>query len=273
MSDDQAATRADLLAIVERSPAAAGAHDRAGWVGLFAAGGTVEDPVGSRPHCGTAELTRFYDTFIGPRDITFHRDLDVVAGTAVIRDLELEVAMSPAVVMRIPAFLRYDVDPDAQAITRLRAHWELPAMVAQFARSGLAAAPVGIALTRGLLSNQGIAGTVGFASGFAGVGRRGKRHLTDLLHAAAVGDEVAVRRAVADSAHVTLGDDVRLSSSEFTTRLAGARWHKVIAAGDTVAASVDAGGTRGVVIAEFRRRAATLARLRLFTEGGARENV
>ncbi len=29
-------------------------------------------------------------TFIGPRDITFHRDLDIVSGTVVLRDLELE---------------------------------------------------------------------------------------------------------------------------------------------------------------------------------------
>ncbi|WP_428339317.1 hypothetical protein [Mycobacterium sp.] len=39
-----------LLAAVERSPAAAAAHDRRGWVGLFTDDGRVEDPVGSRPH-------------------------------------------------------------------------------------------------------------------------------------------------------------------------------------------------------------------------------
>lgn len=266
MSDDTATARDRLLAIVERSPAAAGAHDRAGWVRLFTAGGVVEDPVGSRPHRGADELGRFYDTFIAPRDITFHRDLDVVTGTTVIRDLELEVRMSASVVMRIPAVLRYDVDRDAEAITRLRAHWELPAMVAQFAGSGLAAAPVAVALTRALLGNQRIAGTVGFASGFAGVGNRGKRRLTDLLTAAAGGDEMAVRRAVSESTHVTLGDDIRLSSSEFTTRLTGARWHKVIAAGDTVAASTRGDDVGAVVIAEFRRKPTTLARVRLFTE-------
>ncbi len=59
--------------------------------------------MGSRPHVGHAEIGRFYDTFIGPRDITFHRDLDIVFGTVVLRDLELEVAMGPAVTMHIPA--------------------------------------------------------------------------------------------------------------------------------------------------------------------------
>jgi Nuclear transport factor 2 (NTF2) domain len=62
-----------LLAAVERSPEAAAAHDRAGWVGLFTVDGRIEDPVGSRSHVGQAQIGRFYDTFIGPRDIAFDR--------------------------------------------------------------------------------------------------------------------------------------------------------------------------------------------------------
>ena len=50
-----------------------------------------------------------HDTFIRPRDIKFRRDLDIVFGTVVLRDLELEVAMGSAVTMYIPAFLRYDL--------------------------------------------------------------------------------------------------------------------------------------------------------------------
>ena len=46
-----------LLAAVERSPEAAAAHDRAGWVGLFTVDGRIEDPVGSRPHVGQAITT------------------------------------------------------------------------------------------------------------------------------------------------------------------------------------------------------------------------
>ncbi|MGH3584208.1 MAG: nuclear transport factor 2 family protein, partial [Mycobacterium sp.] len=124
-------TRVAVLATVEGSPAAVVAHDRARWVGLFTADGRVEDPVGSRPHVGTDQLERFYDTFIGPRTITFHRDVDVVTGgqersdpgngtggqersdpgngtggqersdpgSTVLRDLVLEVAMGDAVTM------------------------------------------------------------------------------------------------------------------------------------------------------------------------------
>ena len=129
--------REHLLAAVERSPQAAAAHDRAGWVGVFTADGRIEDPVGSRPHVGHAQIGRFYDTFIGPRDIKFHRDLDIVFGAVVLRDLELEVAMGPSVTMFIPAFVRYDLrEANGEwQIAQLRAYWELPAMMLQFLRT------------------------------------------------------------------------------------------------------------------------------------------
>ena len=89
--------RNDLLAAVERSPQAVSAHDRDGWVQVFTQDGRVEDPVGSSPHIGHDEIYRFYDTFIGPRGITFHRDVDIVSGDTVLRDLELERFLAGAV--------------------------------------------------------------------------------------------------------------------------------------------------------------------------------
>jgi hypothetical protein len=261
-------SRAELLAVVERSPRAAAAHDRAGWVGLFTADGTVEHPVGSRPHRGPAALERFYDTFIGPRDITFHRATDLVNGPTVIRDLDLEVTMASSLVMRIPAYLRYDVDSGGGQlkIARLQAYWELPAMVLQFARGGRAMVPAGVSLTRALLGNQGVSGTAGFLSGFRGVRGRGKRHVTRLLDAACAGNEVAARRLVSASALITLGDDTRLGTSDLVSRLAGASWPKVIAAGGSVAATIERGGQRSVLIAELRTRPMEISRIRMFTE-------
>lgn len=212
-SDDDSA----LLAAVERSPTAAGAHDRTGWVGLFTDDARIEDPVGSRPHVGRTQIGRFYDTFIGPRQITFHRDLDIVTGTSVIRDLTLEVQMGEHVRMMIPAFLRYDLresESDWQ-IERLRAYWELPAMVAQFARHRLKALPASLQLSAGLARNQRLAGTAGFLSGFRGTGKSGKQL-------------VAKRIAI----------------------LPDANCGKVIAAGTTIAASVTTPSGRGVVFAD-----------------------
>src|ERR1700712_26021 len=97
-----AAADAELLAVVERSPAASDGHDRTGWGGLFAAVARVEDPYGSRPHVGVEEIGRFYDTFIGPRQIIFHRDVDLAAGPAVVRDLMLEIVMAAGVTLNVP---------------------------------------------------------------------------------------------------------------------------------------------------------------------------
>jgi hypothetical protein len=259
-------THAELLAVVEKSPAAAGAHDRRGWVDLFTEGARIEDPVGSRPHRGREAIERFYDTFIGPRDITFHRDTDFVVGSTVVRDLELEVSMADSLVMRIPAYLTYDVErcEGELKISRLQAYWELPAMMGQFALGGLAAVPAGLSLSRGLLRNQGAAGTVGFMSGFRGVGARGKRHLAAFLGDACAGDEVAVRRRLSNRLLITLGDDDRLTTSDLLNRLAGGRTRKVIAAGHTVVAGIDADGQRQILFADMRSGPLAITRIRLF---------
>jgi hypothetical protein len=258
-----ASTPADLLTAVERSPQAVGAHDRAGWVGLFAEGGRVEDPVGSRPHRGAGQIGRFYDTFIGPRQITFHRDVDIVAGATVIRDLELEVAMG-AVTMRIPAYLRYALTPDLR-ITELQAYWELPTMVGQFLRAGTAALPAGFELARALLRNQGPTGAIGFAEGFRGAGRPGKRLLTVLLDELCAGNEVAVRRRLSRNTAVHTGETGSLEVSQLIELCAGAQWHKLIASGYSLAAALETERGRAVLIADLTPKPHAVGRLRYFS--------
>jgi hypothetical protein len=265
-------TPAAVLATVERSPAAVAGHDRQAWVGLFTADGRVEDPVGSRPHIGRDQLARFYDTFIGPRTITFHRDVDIVAGSTVLRDLVLEVAMgsrdSACVTMHIPAILRYDVQSHGGElrIAALRAYWELPAMAVQFARCGVAAVPAGLRLTATLLRNQGLVGAAGFMAGIPGVGTRGKRLVSDLLADTAAGDEVAVKRRLGSTPRVTAGDDAVLPQSELVGLLAGTRVRTLLAAGRSVAARLSGGGRDLVLIAEFGTHPTALRRLRVFAD-------
>lgn len=257
---------------MERSPAAAGAHDRAGWVGLFTGDGTIQDPVGSRPHVGTAEIERFYDTFIGPRDITFHPAVDIVQGATVLRDLVLEVAMGSAVTMHIPAILRYDVQsaatPDELRISRLQAYWELPAMAWQFARNGPAAVPASLQLTRALLGNQGLSGAAGFMAGAVGAGARGKRLIAQLIDDACAGNEVAVKRVLGPDADVTSGDADRLRPTELVAALAGGRRRTTIVAGRHVAVSVAGPVGDAVLIADVASRPHRVQRLRVFTEAG-----
>jgi len=256
--------RAHLMAAVERSPQAAAAHDRAGWVGLFTADGRIEDPVGSRPHLGTAQIGHFYDTFIGPRDIKFHRDLDIVLGTAVVRDLELEVAMGPSVIMHIPAFLRYDLrEANGEwRIAVLRAYWELPAMVRQFARTGSGAIRPGVELSRNLLSNQGLKGAAGFMAGLRRVGARHKELAEKFLRAVARGDKFAAASALSSTATITLGDSDPLELPELVAQLNGAAGTKTIGAGPTVVVALDHG--RGIIFADVAWRANAINRIRYF---------
>lgn len=254
-----------LLAAVEQSPRAAGAHDRPAWVGLFTADGRVEDPVGSRAHVGTAQIGRFYDTFIGPRDITFHRDLDIVRATTVIRDLDLEVAMGDGVVMNIPAFLRYDLRrvDDRWRIDVLRAYWELPAMMGRFLRNGLRALRPALALAGGLGRNQGPSGAVGFLTGFRRVGARHKGAVQTFLSAVAREDTAMATRLLMPGAAISLGDDEPVTLSEFVEHLSGAGYTKVIGAGDTVVVSVFCDTGRGVLFAELRGH--RICRIRYFS--------
>ncbi|OBI85492.1 ketosteroid isomerase family protein [Mycobacterium sp. 1245805.9] len=258
--------REHLLAAVERSPQAAAAHDRAGWVGLFTGDGRIEDPVGSRPHVGHSQIGRFYDTFIGPRDIKFHRDLDIVAGTAVLRDLELEVSMGSRVTMYIPAFLRYDLREDngQWKIAHLRAYWELPAMMLQFLRAGSRAASLAVTLSRDLLANQGFGGTAGFLAGFRRAGARRKRLAEAFLGAVARKDASAALRSLSPRAAITLGDNDRLDIAELVEQLDGAGWAKVIGAGTTVAVSVGSAHGRGVMLFDAAWPGNAIDRVRYF---------
>lgn len=260
----------DLLAVVEQSPRAAGAHDRSAWVGLFSTDGRVEDPVGSRPHIGRTQIGRFYDTFIGPRDITFHRDLDIVRGPIVVRDLELEVAMGSAVTMHIPAVLRYDLreNGDEWRLVRLRAYWELPAMMWAFLRNGRSALPAAAQLAQALLRNQRLAGTAGFVAGFRRPGARRKGAVAALVAAAARGDTAAALRSLSSDAVVTYGDDTATGVDELSAGLRGAQVTKMLAAGATVAGSISSDRGRGVLFADFER-GNSISRIRYFPSADA----
>ncbi|OBF35910.1 hypothetical protein A5724_14870 [Mycobacterium sp. ACS1612] len=263
-------TRADVLAAAERSPAAAGAHDRKAWVGLFTSNGRVEDPVGSAPHRGVAAIGRFYDTFIGPRVIRFHPDVDIVVGRTVVRDGELEVTMASTLTLRVPVYIRYDLTEDGAElkIVALSAFWELRAMVMQFLRGGVRAVPAGLQLSRLLLRNQGLVGTLGFLGGLRGVGSGAKGVVARFLDAACAGDEVGMRRRLAGQVRIASGDDVPLSAGDLSRHLSGARWRKLIGSGPVVVAATERAGQRSVVFAEVAAEPLAITRIRVFSEAG-----
>jgi len=261
-------TRADMLATAERSPAAAGARDRKAWVELFTPDGRIEDPVGSTPHMGLGAIGAFYDTFIGPRVIRFHPDVDIVVGPTVVRDGELEVTMASTLTLRVPVYIRYDLTDDAGElkIAALLAFWELPAMVGQFLRGGVGAVPAGLQLSKLLLRNQGLVGTLGFLGGLRGIGSGAKDVVARFLDAACAGDEVGMRRRLAGQVRISTGDDRQLSAGDLLRHLSGARWRKLIGSGHAVVAATERAGQRSVIFAEVGTEPLAITRIRVFSE-------
>jgi hypothetical protein len=243
-------TDSDLLSTARLSLQAAGLRDRAGWIGLFTPDGRIEDPVGSEPHIGCHQIGRFYDTFIGGRDISFDCNADFVAGSTVVRDVTLNVGMGRSVALSIPTILTYDVhtNGDDLKIIELQAYWELAPMMVTFARHGLAALPAGMELMRALLANQGGAGTAGFLRALRRPGGPGRALVDDLLRALCAGDELTTRRILG---HASMNVEL----DHLGERLKGSRSHKVIVAGRSVAASLGSGpgapGHAAVVIADL----------------------
>jgi hypothetical protein len=188
----------------------------------------------------------------------------------VIRDLELEVKMASTLTMRIPAYLRYDLEGhDGELnVAALQAFWELPAMVGQFLRSGVRAVPAGAELAKALLTNQGLAGTLGFLSGFSGMGSGGKGLFARFLDDACGGDEVGMRRRLAGQVGISGGDDLQMSAADLLRHLSGARWRKLIGSGHAVVAATERAGQRSVIFAEVGAEPARLTRIRVFSEAG-----
>ncbi|MFC9894122.1 nuclear transport factor 2 family protein [Nocardia sp. NPDC127579] len=242
-----------LLAAVQASPRAVAAHDKTAWVDLFAADAEVDDPVGARPHHGTAAIERFYDTFIAPNGIAFEVARDLVGEQTVVRDLFIETTMSTGAVVRVPMHLRYDLAEidGAWKIVRLAAHWEFTAMVTQLMlRTGIAGLTASMKLGPQLIANQGVGGMLGLLRALRGVGRSGKKTVVQLFSAAASTDISTVREFLVDAA-VHLSPGAGISVEEFTNRTRNMRWDKLIAAGRTVSSSVELDGARGVAFVDF----------------------
>ncbi|MGB6246968.1 nuclear transport factor 2 family protein [Gordonia sp. (in: high G+C Gram-positive bacteria)] len=238
-------SRAQKLATVEGSPAAVAAHDKQAWLDLFAPDAVVTDPVGSSPHRGHAQLSRFYDTFIAPNRIAFRPRHDIVCDDTVVRDCTLEITMSDAVALQVPVHLRYEMT-SPEKLASLSAHWELPGMVTQLLGKGAAALPVAARLTGRLLQNQKLTGTAGFARGFHRVGCTQKHAAAQILRTAGAGGTLPSQLRVA------YGTATATATS--TDQLTGWQADKFIAAGAFVTASLTRGTEHAVAMIEFRGR-------------------
>ncbi|MEZ5503762.1 MAG: hypothetical protein R3E50_14290 [Halioglobus sp.] len=287
---DGAASRqfcaADCLALVERSPAAVAAQDKAAWLSLFARYSIVEDPVGSAPHlCGLYDrrtghrgpgcLSRFFDTFIAPNTIVFHVDRDSVCGLHVMRDLTIEITMAPEVVVRVPMHLLYELTVEAGElkIFRLAAHWELWPMLKQQLSGGRALLTVGNAAAVRMLRYQGIGGVAGFMRALSSVGAPGKERATRFAHYFNAGDATSLAGLFASPAVAVAFPQAgpRLSPAALIGQGGTLHCTKLLAAGNVVSATVAYRRAdrewQGVALFELDRRSLRIVDLTFYWSG------
>jgi len=96
----------EKLALVKASPEAVAQHDKTAWLNLFTTDALVNDPVGSKPHVGHAQIGRFYDSFIAPNKITFAPEHDTVCGDTVVRDLTIVTILLTGLTVPVATHIR-----------------------------------------------------------------------------------------------------------------------------------------------------------------------
>lgn len=269
-------TEADCLALVERSPAAVAAHDRDAWLGLFASDAVVEDPVGSAPQRrvpgGKDPLVGFYECFIAPNTVRFLPGRDIVCGLHVMRDLSLEITLSPRVTVQVPMHLLYELKEEAGElkIARLAAHWELAAMARQQRSRGIASLGTGIVSTWRLLRHLGPSGLAGFARARHSVGDAGRALVPEFCRRFTGGDSQGVLRLFESPdapVHFPWAGQ-ELTAEQFVALAGELHADKVIAAGRVVSATLQCRTNgeehTGVGLFVFREDALTVAELRCY---------
>ena len=107
------------------------AGDKAAWLALFAADAVVQDPIGPSPldpeghgHRGRPAIEAFYDTVIGPNQVTFTIERSHAAGDEVANVGTISTVMTDGSTVHTDLVATYRVGPDG-LITALRAYWSM----------------------------------------------------------------------------------------------------------------------------------------------------
>lgn len=278
-------SREALIASVNKSPQAVAVHDKKAWMEIFARYNIVEDPIGSAPQVsglfdarsgvrGKGPLSRFYDCFIAPNGIRFHVDQDLVCGFHVLRDITMEVTLSPKVVLKVPMHALYElVDEDGELkVLHLSAHWELMPMLKQQMSFGLASLGVGLALGRRMIQELGWRDTLAFLGAVRNIGSHGKRVAQDFIDAFNKRDFAGMHSQLASSfsglcwpAQACAGDLEQLQALPGKLVLT-----KVLAAGNYITASFELMDgdriVRGVLFFEFNMQERKIQHVRSYVE-------
>lgn len=204
--------RDTLLALVARSPACVAAHDREGWLSLFAEDAAIEDPVGSPPAPKSdGTLGRFWDAFIAPNSIYFDVSADHTTPRSTLRDATIHTRTPSGVTVAVEAYLEYRITErnGALSVERMRAFWSLRKMVLFVVKSGPRAWWAMSSLFVGMFRTLGVPSVLDYlASLWRTIGSRGERVAYELAEALSRRDESAVRALFAGDASVERRGDI-----------------------------------------------------------------
>ncbi|WP_170319469.1 nuclear transport factor 2 family protein [Polyangium spumosum] len=277
-------SRDEVHAVVKSSPDRVAAHDKAGWVGLFADGAVVEDPVGGPParkgadgRDGDDELGRFYDVYIAPNDIRFEVLADVVQGLTVVRDVNIETRTPNGARVELPAYLIYELGEVSGAlrVKRMRAFWALRGVTMSALRGGPRTLIAMTQLTGRMLAIQGFSSVSTYLEGlWRGIFERGHEAARELARGIGERDLAGLRGLfVDDEPRIEIDPGERFSSHGLLNALGQGASLEVdapISAGFFTAfrCSLTALGSRrrGIGLLEFDPHTRSCAEARLFLE-------
>ncbi len=107
------------------------AGDREAWLALFADDAVVEDPIGPSPFSpdgtgqrGKEAIGAFFDSVIGPNQVSFRIDQSWAAGDEVANVGTISTRMPDGTVVHTDGVFTYRVGPDGKVVA-LRAFWEM----------------------------------------------------------------------------------------------------------------------------------------------------
>jgi hypothetical protein len=201
-------------------------HDREGWLGLFSSAAVVEDPVGAGWNCkgrdwrgGCDGLGRFYDIFIGPNDIKFTVNQDIVTDSEVVRNVLIHTRLSNGAVSEVAAYLIYRgvEEGDEVKLAGLQAHWDFKDNAMRLLRNnGMKGVAASTAQFWKMLRIQGLKRVVEYmGAAYKGIFQKGIKAVNDFVAAVNAGDEAALARLCEADAVIEFPAGKKMPASDF----------------------------------------------------------
>jgi hypothetical protein len=275
---------------VKRSPELVDRHDREGWLGLFFSEAVVEDPVGGglnrkgKDWRGDRDgLSRFYDIFIGPNDIKFTVNQDIVTDSEVVRDVLIHTRLPNGAVSEVAAYLIYrGVEEGGEVkLAGLQAHWDFKGNALRLLRNNGAKGVIASTVQFWtMLRIQGLKRVMLYLGAmYKGIFKKGVAAVNSFAAAVNAGDEAGLARLCEPDAKIEFPAGRKIPASDFLKaegkglRLEVSGLHS---AGWYTSCIFDAQGggvrRRGVAFFQFSPRTKKIVSARFFYQSQARQN-